>query len=127
MGNGVDTHRLWEALYSGSIPITKRHPTYEATKDLPVLFVNTYEEINLELLRDFMDNLEIEKINLNKLSKEYWGEVICNNRENANYEKFKENKYETYYFLIKRKLKNKFYSYKKKIKTFKNRVEGKLS
>ena len=27
-GNGVDTHRVWETLYSGSIPVIKNHQTF---------------------------------------------------------------------------------------------------
>ena len=40
-GNGIDTHRLWETLYSGSIPITKKHPTFNYSGKLPILFVNS--------------------------------------------------------------------------------------
>ena len=39
-GNGVDTHRVWESLYVGTIPSTKYHHTFSTSKDLPILFVN---------------------------------------------------------------------------------------
>jgi hypothetical protein len=58
-GNGVDTHRMWEALYSGSIPITMHHQTYSRFKEnFPILFVNNYRDINLDLM-----NKTIQKIN----------------------------------------------------------------
>lgn len=39
-GNGTDTHRMWEALYAGAIPVVERHPALDAFRDLPILFVD---------------------------------------------------------------------------------------
>jgi len=44
-GAGIDTHRLWESLYLGSIPITKYHKVYEAFKDYPIVFLNDWSEL----------------------------------------------------------------------------------
>ena len=44
-GNGIDTHRFWESLYSGSIPITKDHYIYASFSSIPKLLVNEYSEI----------------------------------------------------------------------------------
>ena len=33
-GNGYDTHRIWEALYSGSIPVVKENKAFNQFKDL---------------------------------------------------------------------------------------------
>ena len=43
-GNGIDTHRLWETLYMGSIPIVKRHTALEEFSDLPILFIDDLNE-----------------------------------------------------------------------------------
>ena len=44
-GNGIDTHRIWETLYSGNIPVTKQHHTFSTSQELPIIFVDSYEEI----------------------------------------------------------------------------------
>jgi len=53
-GNGVDTHRLWEVLYSNRIPITiitGNYKIYELYKKLPIILL---EDINQLLDKDFI-------------------------------------------------------------------------
>ena len=57
-GYGVDTHRLWETLYMGSIPIVKKNFGYEDFYDLPICFIDDWNQINEEFL-------EKEKIRIN--------------------------------------------------------------
>ena len=78
-GNGPDTHRMWESLYFGSIPIVKKHRCFEGYQDLPILFVDSFKEVNKDLLVKFMDNLDIEGINLEKLDVRYWKEKFTEN------------------------------------------------
>lgn len=75
-GNGVDTHRIWEALHSGSIPITKYHQTFEYLDNLPVLFVDDYKEINEKLLSEFIEQFNPENFNLEKMYFQYWKDII---------------------------------------------------
>lgn len=49
-GNSVDCHRIWEAIYLGVIPIVERHLAIEYFYDLPILFINSFNEITPELL-----------------------------------------------------------------------------
>lgn len=44
-GNGLDTHRFWETLYRGSIPIVLRNEWSEMISDLgiPILIVNSWD------------------------------------------------------------------------------------
>lgn len=44
-GAGIDTHRLWETLYLGSIPITRQHTVYKDFKDYPIVFLDDWEEL----------------------------------------------------------------------------------
>jgi hypothetical protein len=44
-GMGVDTHRLWEALYMGSIPIVQRSPIHRDWEDLPIAFVDHWHDV----------------------------------------------------------------------------------
>jgi len=51
-GNGIDTHRMWEALYSKTIPVTLRHPALAAFEDLPILFVDDFREVTQGFLEE---------------------------------------------------------------------------
>ena len=79
-GNGIDTHRLWETLYAGSIPITKHHYTYSTTKGLPILTLNNYKNLTINDLRNF----KIDEQNDQKLTTDYWLQEINKNKENSN-------------------------------------------
>lgn len=107
MGNGIDTHRLWETLYSGSIPVTKSHINYSGFKDLPIIFVNSYEEITLDLLLNKYDNLKYS--GLQKLNIQYWKSQINSNKQSL--PKKKEIIYE-------KKIINKLFSLKRKFLSF---------
>ena len=121
-GNGIDTHRFWETLYLGSIPITKNHITYQAAKHLPVLFVEDYKDINFELLQNFMHSLDVENINLESLYFPYWKNIIIKkNTENYTY-KITEKKATLYFFKIKRFVFKKYLKVLKFFKTLKNKI-----
>jgi hypothetical protein len=48
-GNGVDCHRTWECLALGVTPIVVKNPVvYTWFKDLPIRWVDTYENLNLD-------------------------------------------------------------------------------
>ena len=74
-GNGYDTHRLWEALYAGSIPVTLSHPSLKSFSDFPILFLDSYKSFNLENA-NFKDlnYFYNEKLNIN-----WWFELINQN------------------------------------------------
>lgn len=73
-GNGVDTHRLWEALYMGCYPITLKHRIYD-NYDLPILQVNDWSEINNELLENFFIKWNIKRNN-DQLNMSWWTNLI---------------------------------------------------
>ena len=43
-GNGLDTHRVWEALYLGAIPIVKKSEYFAALRGWPVWIVESWDE-----------------------------------------------------------------------------------
>lgn len=53
IGNGIDTHRLWEVLYAGRVPVVIRYdnyPIYDLYSELPVIIlddINDLSDINL--------------------------------------------------------------------------------
>ena len=74
-GNGFDTHRVWEVLYSGSIPVTKYHQTYAGIKDIPIIFYNDREEITLDFLQNNSKNFKSKNFEI--LDINYWKNEIC--------------------------------------------------
>jgi len=51
-GNGVDTHRMWECLYLGVIPIVIKTPElYNWYSDLPILWITSFKGVTPEFLR----------------------------------------------------------------------------
>jgi len=79
VGNGIDTHRLWEVLYMGGIPIIKKNRILESMlEDLPFVLVRNWEQIKDEqFLQDSWDRLSTrQNYNFNKLRIDYWINLI---------------------------------------------------
>ena len=49
-GNGMDTHRFWEALYMGTIPIVKKDLNNRFYEELPVCFVDEWDQCTRNFL-----------------------------------------------------------------------------
>jgi hypothetical protein len=54
-GNGVDTHRLWEAMYLGCIPIVLKSPFIDTLMhytggELPIYVVETWDQLKLPIV-----------------------------------------------------------------------------
>jgi hypothetical protein len=75
-GNGVDTHRFWEALYSGSIPITVPHQTYLSSAGLPVIYLEDLNSITFDMLKNYNELLKNKKFKWEKLKVQYWMSII---------------------------------------------------
>jgi len=51
-GNGFDTHRMWECLYLGVIPVVLENPVLQDWySDLPILWVSSYDQVTPQFLR----------------------------------------------------------------------------
>ena len=77
-GNGIDTHRLWESLYLGSIPIVKRGINTISYQDLPICYVDDWKEIDENFLNKEYERISNKKWNLEKLDFNYWKNKIIN-------------------------------------------------
>jgi hypothetical protein len=75
-GNGTDTHRTWECLYLGTIPIEKRNKNNSYYTDLPICFVDDWEDINEDFLNKEYDRINNSKFNIEKLNFTYWVDKI---------------------------------------------------
>ena len=62
-GAGEDTHRLWEALYLGSIPVVLKSSISALYDGLPVIQLNNWDELSLELLRERSKTLSNSRSN----------------------------------------------------------------
>ena len=75
-GNGIDTHRTWETLYLGSIPIEKRNINNQFYKDLPICFVDDWEEVTEEYLNGWLNWSQGQMWNMNMINFGYWKNKI---------------------------------------------------
>ena len=74
-GNGIDTHRMWEVLYSNSVPVINNYLTYNAANDLGVLKIEKFTNLTEETLKNFHKNTPTNEI----LSTDYWFDKINKN------------------------------------------------
>lgn len=70
-GDMADCYRHWEAMYMGCIPITIKHKQLERFYDLPIMFLDSWNQLTEQLLIDSYDSI-MSKSDPNKLHIEYW-------------------------------------------------------
>jgi hypothetical protein len=70
LGNGFDSHRIWEAIYSNSIGVVKKHPAFQTFEDLPLIQISNFININIESLSN--DHMK----DLRKADFGYWKKVL---------------------------------------------------
>jgi len=75
-GNGLDTHRTWECLYVGSIPIEKRNLNNRFYTDLPICFIDEWEDLTEEFLLSEYERITSGIYDLDKLTFDYWKNKI---------------------------------------------------
>jgi len=77
-GNSIDCHRIWEAIYLGTIPIVEKHSALNFFDDLPILFVDSFNNITQELLNDNYEQLNL-RFNNKKMYFSYYSNLIKQN------------------------------------------------
>jgi hypothetical protein len=62
-GNGEDTHRIWEALCTGTVPVVQRTPSTEYWKKmgLPLYLIDEWEELSTMTEKELIDIYEWAK------------------------------------------------------------------
>lgn len=75
-GNGIDTHRIWESLYMGSIPVVIYENVHKEFIDLPILFITDWSEINENFLNEKYEQMVKQQYNMEKLKISYWFNFI---------------------------------------------------
>lgn len=75
-GNGVDTHRMWESLAAGAIPVVLRSQAMEPFNGLPIHFVDRYEDVTLAQLEEAFRRISPAMLEEPMLQTEFWVEKI---------------------------------------------------
>lgn len=77
-GIGLDTHRTWEALMVGTIPIVLSSPLNSLYQDFPVVIVPSYDLLTEEILYRIYEQIVNIKSSYNfyKLCVHYWDTII---------------------------------------------------
>jgi len=75
-GNAIDTFRLWDSLYVGTIPIVVREAAFhDQLTDLPILFLERYEDfgdLTVGQLEDIYSSMQHRVFNYGKLTAAHW-------------------------------------------------------
>lgn len=82
-GNGIDTHRLWEDMILGLIPIVKTSPLDPLYKQYPIVIVNDWSEVTESNLQKWYEEFKdaiISDETLEKLQQSYWLNKIIEKR-----------------------------------------------
>ncbi len=81
-GNGIDTHRIWETLFMGSIPIVLSSINisfYERL--LSILVVDNWNELTVERLQEVFTSILKVDFDSSVLTFEYWKNKILKERK----------------------------------------------
>lgn len=74
-GNGPDTHRVWETLYMGKIPIVKTATWNRSFRDLPIMFVDSLLDATKEKRQNFISS-NIFYAKTDKTALKHWQNVL---------------------------------------------------
>jgi hypothetical protein len=66
----------------GSIPIVKYEKTHHLFEDLPILFIDDWNEVNEDFLNEKYEEIINKDWNIDKLKIGYWTDFIKNKIEN---------------------------------------------
>ena len=82
-GNGIDTHRLWETLYRGAIPILKADEWSVSLKylNLPILYTKNWEPSTIKNILETYEPKDFAPKDLPALWIKYWQDFIESLRE----------------------------------------------
>lgn len=68
----IGSHRVWETLYVGSIPIVKKSTASLYFQDLPILLIDNWEDITYDFLEQNLLKIKSIIYNTKKLYLSYW-------------------------------------------------------
>jgi len=80
-GDPFDSYQIWEALYQGAYPIVKHSDIDPLFSHLPVVVVNSWEEVTETFLEQKLIEYNQRNFYFAKLHKEYWINLINSYKE----------------------------------------------
>lgn len=90
IGNGIDTHRLWEVLYSKRVPVViriKECNIYDLYTKFPIIILDDIAALKNAPLIEELYKLAINKyFNDDLLNYSYWEKMIENDLKSLNYQ-----------------------------------------
>ena len=123
-GNGIDTHRIWEAIYANCVPIVQDHNVLSKFKELPIIFVKSFQNINSINFIESNHSKSMEMADFKYWKKEIFNErkeqTIINSEFVSSIEKLNQ------LYLKKKRRIRKIQRFKKKIKYITFRVFKKI-
>lgn len=75
-GNGIDCYRTWESIYSGAIPIVIRNPMYEQWNSLPIIMLDSWKDLQIDIIQQKYDDLKARGGNYDMADLDYWEQRI---------------------------------------------------
>jgi len=82
-GNGIDTHRFWETLYMGGIPVVIANPSMDYFYDnLPVIKLGSWADLlDRENIHRLWVDLSLREYNFDILKRSFWESKIIDTAE----------------------------------------------
>jgi hypothetical protein len=77
-GNGIDTHRIWECLYMGSIPIVDDNINVNFYGNLPILATSDWVSLEENVLSAGYAQIQMMEWDYGMLTFKYWKNEIIN-------------------------------------------------
>ena len=75
-GYGIDCHRTYEILALGAIPIIRGRILHRLYTDMPVLYVEKWEDVTRSLLIKTLKDFSTRKFDYSRLKIKYWSELL---------------------------------------------------
>ncbi len=80
-GAGIDCHRIWESIAVGTVPIVQDCHNISFHKNMPILIIENWKEINKEYLEERYDTFKSKNYTTDPLYLDYWYEKIGLNKD----------------------------------------------
>ena len=95
-GAGIDSHRIWEGILLGCIPIVKKNGIINLFNNLPVIIINNWNEININYLKDKYEKIINKKFDFSSLFLKYWKLKFTNDETKFELEKMTLDEFKNY-------------------------------
>jgi hypothetical protein len=81
-GNGIDCHKTWESLYLKTIPVVTKSINSEFYSNLPIYFIESWDDFNVERLTINLYENIIKKFTLSEIDVNFYYKKILENGRN---------------------------------------------